>query len=220
MDKPKQVDNYKFPLIIGFSGKMGSGKDYIAKEVVGNYLRTLEIDFIHMAFGDAIKVHLMATTDVTYESLYIKKTTDTRKLLQEFGTETRKIYDKIRIKHLNNWIEVYGHRGVKVILISDVRFPIEYEYIKEKGGIIFRIIAPERTMKKIKEETNEMVEDIEKISTHISEIALDHYSDYDGIIYNDETDIKNEINSHLKTQLFLTIKTKIILMDINFNDNL
>jgi hypothetical protein len=179
------------PFIIGFSGKIGSGKDYIVKEVVGNYLRTQGIQYIHLAFGDALKVtlltanfsHAIDNDGVTFETLYIKKTEKTRILLQTEATNRRKIDENAWIKQLDAWISVHAMRGVRVVLISDVRFPNEIEYIKQKGGIIFRILAPERTMKKMKEEM-----DSNEAREHISETALDsnELNYYDGVIYNDK----------------------------------
>ena len=59
-----------------------------------------------------------------------------------------------------------------------------------RGGVIFRIIAPMRTMKKMQEETGNNVEEIGKIKAHISETALDNMDTdgdtlFDAIIYND-----------------------------------
>lgn len=169
---------------------MGSGKDYIAKEVVGNYLRTRGIQYIHIAFSDALKVQLMATDGVPFDALYMKKTAISRKLLQSRAMEMRKDNDKIWINYVDAWITVYGSRGTQVILISDVRFPIEMDYIKMRGGLIFRIIAPMRTMKKMKEETENNAEEIAKIKGHISETAFDNMDTdgdtlFDAIIYND-----------------------------------
>jgi hypothetical protein len=179
------------PFIIGFSGKIGSGKDYIAKEVVGNYLRTQGIQYMHLAFGDALKVTLLTANipdaidnnGVTFETLYVKKTEKTRVLLQTEATNARKLDENIWIKHLDTWVSVHGMRGVRVVLISDVRFPNEIEYIKQKGGIIFRILAPERTIKKMQEEMNH-----NEVGEHMSETALNssELNDYDGVIYNDK----------------------------------
>lgn len=198
MNKEKEI------LIIGLSGKIGSGKDYITQEIIGNYLKERGIEYIHMAFSDAIKVHLMINESISYEKLFIKKTIETRKKLQNLGMEMRNIDNKIWIKHLDSWIKIYGNRGIKVILISDVRFDIEYKYIKEKGGIVFRIIAPNRTLKKIKEETNNNNKELNDIKTHISETELDDNNYYDEIILNDNDDYENKYEN-----IFKIINTKI-----------
>ena len=198
MNKEKEI------LIIGLSGKIGSGKDYITQEIIGNYLKERRIEYIHMAFSDAIKVHLMINESISYEKLFIKKTIETRKKLQNLGMEMRNIDNKIWIKHLDSWIKIYGNRGIKVILISDVRFDIEYKYIKEKGGIVFRIIAPNRTLKKIKEETNNNNKELNDIKTHISETELDDNNYYDEIILNDNDDYENKYEN-----IFKIINTKI-----------
>ena len=171
--------------IIGFSGKIGSGKDYIVKEIVGNYLRSQCVQYVHLAFGDAIKVLLMGSDSVnhgvTFENLYVKKTEKTRILLQTVATNARKLDENVWIKYLDAWVSVHGLRGAKVVLISDVRFPNEIEYIKQKGGIIFRIYAPDRTLKKMNEEMDGI-----EVGAHISETVLDKLNYYDGMIYNDK----------------------------------
>lgn len=193
MNKDPNNNDY---LIIGFSGKIGSGKDYIAREIVGTHLKNEGIQYIHMAFSDAIKVNIMATTDTSYESLYVKKTVESRNMLQKCGMESRATDDHIWIKYLDSWLKVYVSRGFKVILISDVRFPIEVDYIVKNGGKIFRIIAPERTLKKMSEETDNNIEEIEKIKRHISETELDNYN-FDLIINNDK-ETQEEILNKIK----------------------
>ena len=194
MDKEDKI------IIIGLSGKIGSGKDYIAKEIIGNYLKEKRIGYIHMAFSDAIKVHLMVSESIPYEKLFIKKSIETRKKLQNLGMEMRENNDKIWIKYLDSWMKVYENRGIKVVLISDVRFNNENDYIKEKGGMVFRIIAPNRTLKKVKEESENNNEEINKIKNHISEIELNDndIDKYDEIIYNDNEDHENKYENIFK----------------------
>ena len=55
-------------------------------------------------------------------------------------------------------------------VITDTRFPNEVQGVKERGGINIRIIRPE---------TDHLAGD------HLSETALDHYTDWDHIIVND-----------------------------------
>lgn len=190
------------PLIIGLSGKVGSGKDYIAKEIIGRYLTEHRIPYVHLAFCDALKVQLMTTMpDVaTFDNMFINKTKKTRTLLQTVAMDERKRDDMIWIKYIDAWIQVHTSRGINVIIISDVRFDIEMNYIKSKGGIIFRIISPLRTQTKIKEESLRIDEDDSALaqgelkgeclienSVHISETNLDEckLSVFDEVIYND-----------------------------------
>ena len=63
-------------------------------------------------------------------------------------------------------------------IITDVRYPNEVKAIKDKKGILIRINRP-----KLKNNDN-----------HISEIALDHYDDFDYIIDNNSSLIKYEEN--------------------------
>ena len=54
-------------------------------------------------------------------------------------------------------------------LITDVRFPQEVEAIKQRGGIVIRVVRPATEDK----------------DAHISETALDNYNEFDFVIMND-----------------------------------
>ena len=116
----------------------------------------------------------MVHHNININELYGKKTPEIRKLLQLEGTEKgRNIYGPdIWIRYVKAWSELYNSRGIKYIIIPDVRFKNEYNYIKENGGIIFRMYAPNRNEKRLKEEssTEEMYE---QIKNHQSETDLD-----------------------------------------------
>ncbi|MFW5847665.1 MAG: hypothetical protein ACOCVF_01985 [bacterium] len=85
------------------------------------------------------------------------------------------------------------HKGEKYMvygdypkwIISDVRFPNEAKRIKELGGILILVKRPE---------TDELA------GNHISETALDDYSGFDEIIYNDSTldELLNKTKSIIK----------------------
>ena len=75
-------------------------------------------------------------------------------------------------------------------IIPDVRFPNEVEAIKERGGIVIRV--------------NRSTTKSDSNSNHESEIALDHYHDFDAIINNDKT------IGHLTHEVMDILKTTII----------
>jgi len=109
-----------------------------------------------------------------------------RKLMQLLGTECGRY-----VIHPNIWINAtfadYKPQHVRDVkyqglfienlttmpnwIISDVRFPNEAKSIKDRGGVLIRIIRP--------------LTDSKIISNHESENALDYYNDWDYVINND-----------------------------------
>lgn len=76
-------------------------------------------------------------------------------------------------------------------IITDLRFPNEAEAIKEKGGLLIKIIRLQQ-----EPPTSEKL--------HESEVALDNWNDWDEIIYNDGT--LEDLESQIKE---LVIKYKL-----------
>ena len=172
-------------MIIGISGKAESGKDTAAKmlEVIygnpgisyedfkdKNYKGFADIQTVH--FADMLKetamtMCILGEDDVNTQ--YGKKQTiewlgiTVRELLQKLGTCVRQGIDNLFwIKSLFANIE-----GWENVIIADVRFPEEVQSIKERGGLIIRIDRNGAGA-----------------GDHISEIALDDYTNWDFHIGN------------------------------------
>lgn len=173
--------------IIGITGKLGSGKDFITNNViipvVKKYYR-----FLQCAFADQLKINVMTKNHIDYHSVYEQKTPETRIFLQQQGTENaRNLNENIWVDYLHNWITVHHHRGgVELFIVSDVRFKNEYEYIRNKGGIMVKVVAPERNHKRLSDESNGCEFTYKHISSHPSECDLDDIDDskYDMVIDN------------------------------------
>ena len=88
-----------------------------------------------------------------------------RELLQKLGTEA--IRNNL---HENAWVNalMVDYRTTDNWIITDCRFPNEYEYVKKYGGKVIRINRP----------------DVSAVNAHPSETAIDNY-DFDGYILND-----------------------------------
>ena len=135
--------------IIGVCGKGGSGKDTIA-----NYL----VDYHHynrVAAADAMKVDLCNYLDMDLETLEKIKNkeltlvdeydTDVefrdygsfsiRRFLQLYGMDMRyRIADTYWLERsIKEKVNELGTNGQTNIVVSDVRFEIEYDWIKNKG---------------------------------------------------------------------------------------
>ena len=196
-------------LIIGFSGKIGVGKNYLAEVVLPRLLPHNCIP-IHLAFADQIKIELYSrrqSDDINYTSLYVNKTDETRNALIEYGTEiNRKKNKDIWVDALDMRIQTIISRGTRtdlipIIIITDVRFKNEAEYIAEQG-IIIRVEAPYRNEEKLLTEFHEDAEALEKVKCHSSETELDdyvfhHVIDNDFYAENVEQHLINIVNKYL-----------------------
>lgn len=164
----------------GFSGKAGSGKNYVSEKLFLPLLT--EKSTLFMAFADHFKIEAIVKDKLDYDKVFGQKDEKTRVVLQKRGTEEgRDVFGPdIWINILEQWMKLYASRGIERFIITDVRFPNEVEFIKKKGGKVIRIESPNRVRnrrywEKIKDE-------------HISEKALDDYKNFDYIIHNDYYD--------------------------------
>ena len=176
--------------IIGIAGKMGSGKDYIANNIIIPYLELkLNQSYLPFCFADQIKINIMSKMNITYHDVYVEKTNITRNLLQQEGTENgRLVYgEDIWIKYFDNWVKIFKNRGIKNIITTDCRFKNELQYIKNQGGIIIKLVAPLRNDQRLKRESNGDEAIYKSLQNHSSECDLDTLDDaeFDLIIDND-----------------------------------
>jgi phosphomevalonate kinase len=183
-------------LIFGFSGKLGTGKDYVAKHIFLPILQSKLSDkkTLFLGFADRLKEECMARENVTYEDLYGKKTEVIRRKLQVLADEIRTKYgEDYFVKCIR--FQIQHHKKcnqVECILLTDVRFPEEIKMIKELGGKVYRIEAPLRNESRLLEESKGDIDKKLQISTHRSETVLDNWKDFDGMIKNDPTDHPEE----------------------------
>lgn len=148
--------------LIGIAGKKYSGKDTLAKLM-------LEYDpsIFVTHFADRLKDEIASICDVSREQIDQNKELF-RPMLQWWGTEYRKRF----CNNENYWINSL-HESIQdlpcPVVVSDVRFPSEAEYIRSQGGILIKIIRP----------------GLESSDNHLSETALDTYQEWDKIVVND-----------------------------------
>ena len=172
-------------MIIGISGKAGSGKDTAAKMLEVLYANP-DISYEDFAnkryknFTDILIVHFADALKETAQVLFRlgewetntqegKKTTinwigkTVRELLQEVGQGLRDAIDP------NLWIKALfaNTEDWSNYIIADVRYPNELEAIKERDGVLIRIDRNGAGA-----------------GNHSSETALDDYNDWDIHIEN------------------------------------
>ena len=166
--------------IIIFSGKQYSGKDTVAKIMLDKLK-----DFRRCAMGDIIKLTYGKEKNLTYEEIE-KNKAQYRPDLIKLGNWGREQDPDYWLKKI---IEQNGN-----IMVTDVRVQHEYDVFKSAGAITIRVKADRQTRQKRGELVGE---------NDITEIGLDHITDWDYIIENNsnyETLVKkvNEIIDQLK----------------------
>lgn len=196
--------------VYGFSGKMGSGKNYVSEKIFIPKLNHIcPKNTLVMALADHFKVDACAKYNVNYDRIFIKKDDESRKMLQLAGTEEgrMKYGEDIWIRTLKTWMRIYAERGIERIIICDVRFPNEIDFIRSLDGKIIRLNAPNRNKNTVMRESGGDPIKFKSILSHASETALDGYTDFDYVIDNDYDDyerVPGEIDKIIENLTFRT----------------
>jgi hypothetical protein len=181
-------------VFIGICGKMGSGKDYIAKNFILPILKNMNRNPLQLSFADQLKVNVMHKYNLTFNECYIEKNERSRNFLQIEGTQNGrdKMGEDIWIKYTHKWSEIFKERGFDTFVITDCRFKNEVNYIKNNNGLLIKIIAQERNKRRLVQESNNNLVIYYKLQNHKSECDLDDLDDnqFDLIINNDKADDK------------------------------
>lgn len=156
-------------LIIGLSGAMGSGKDSAGLIINQSYP---DKNFVVVAFADALKKAYSVITGIPWvntqkfkEEMCPVLKMPRREILQKIGTNAlRNNFDK------DIWINILAakHQNDNLI-ITDVRFDNEVEWIKKQGGVVIKI-----------ERTDDVAKSI--FAYHESEAGVNRY---DFLVRND-----------------------------------
>ena len=108
-------------MIIGLGSKARQGKDSIGEYLVNKY------GFQRLGFADQLKLfceihHNMKKKDAT--------------LLQKVGLEFRKSDPLFWIRKVDN---IISNSPKENYVITDVRFKNEFEYVKDRGGVVWDV---------------------------------------------------------------------------------
>jgi hypothetical protein len=120
--------------IIGLSGKAGTGKDFVAR----NILRPL--GYQNVAYAWPLKLAAMQN-GFTYEEAFITKPPRVRQWLQEHGTKMRDtVSPTYWVDQLEQLITVLNREGgIEKFVITDVRFYNEFTHVHQLGGKLVRL---------------------------------------------------------------------------------
>lgn len=200
------------PFVIAINGKLGSGKDYICKYVIEKAVKKAGIRYLPVAFADQIKVNVMTNTSLDYHSLYIQKSDISRRFLQTEGTNHRNVNKNIWIDYMHNWITVLEHKGIQLFIITDLRYKNELDYITshfKHRNILIKVIAEDRTNKKLLQEANGDIDAYNLIKNHTSECELDDTQSEDlfDFVVDNSSGCNNEKNlKKLENDIFDILK--------------
>jgi len=158
------------------AGKAGSGKGEIAKIIKEYYIYKLEECAI-TSYSKYIKNFALELTDWDGS-----ETTKPRDFMQKAGDVIRMVNPEYFTSRMITDIEIYS-KYVQNLVIGDARMPGEIEEIKENYDNVYAIYV-------VNQFANSSLS-IEQ-QAHITETALENYTDFDYTIANDNIDVLKE----------------------------
>jgi len=147
---------------IALSGKAGSGKSTIAKQL------EVEYGFLRFSFASKLK-KICASTFPSFENLHKE---EQRIILQRVGAYFRDIDPYVWINPINEILKIYSR-----VVVDDLRYYNEAMFLKKHDFKLIRIIRPLN----LRKQAGYNVEDI-----HASECELDDFQNWDLIVWNVE----------------------------------
>ena len=179
----------KNPIIFVVSGKANSGKNTTC-DIIQSRVKLMGLKCVDLQIASYIKMYAKKISGWTGE-----EETKPRKLLQELGTEIirKQIDNDFFIKRIVSDIMVYSYY-FDIITISDIRFPEEIKTICNSFNNTIKVRVERPNF-----ENNLSYDE----KSHVSETALDGFSDYDYTIINDGSleDLNIKVNNILNEVL-------------------
>lgn len=131
-------------MIIGLTGRAGSGKDYTYEWLANQGYRV-----VRFAWADNLRreIEEVLADNMNLPALWDKPyPPEVRALLQWWGTDLRRKKDpEYWIKKMKGDLAPFvegGWRENETAVITDVRFPNEADALRDLGGTIVRVWAP------------------------------------------------------------------------------
>lgn len=152
---------------IALAGKICSGKTTVADKLVK------QKKYTKISIASELK---------RYAKEIFKMEKKDRELLQNFGSFVTSIKPDAWLELTREQIESAGNN----VVIDDLRFPLEAEYLKKNGFLIFRInVDPETQKRRIIENYPDDYDNHLERLNHASETALDYYA-FDKVFKNSQ----------------------------------
>jgi hypothetical protein len=180
-------------MIIGISGKLGSGKDTVA-----NTIKKIDPTFQTKAYAYKLKqiVSILTSCPIEHTMSQEGKNSYVPEFDMTIGQMLQKLGTNVMREGFNEnvWINALMIELNKIegnYIVTDCRFKNEAEAIKKAGGILIRVERP----------VNPIAANSNRDLTHPSETDLDDYAGFDHIILNDSDlqGLNNKVVSVMKT---------------------
>lgn len=162
--------------LIGIAGLMNSGKSTVAALIMNklrNHARCENVKLAQPLYDIQNVIYEIAGLDLPYPK--------DRELLQWIGSEWG------RKKNPDIWVNAWGKKvaslaadGVEVILCDDLRFDNEAQKIKDAGGKIVQVVAPDS----IRQARGSLVGNSHQSEKGISPSLVDAIIHNDGNLYS------------------------------------
>lgn len=168
-------------MVIGISGKIGSGKDAFAELFITHVKYTYGVLFENKKFAYNLKKIVSILTGVPIEDVFSRE--GKMKYLEDWGMTIGEIQQKLGTEAVRNnihndaWVlSLFGtyKPDEDCWIVTDVRFKNEAEIVKKMGGILIRLNG---------DPLNSKAGD-DRNMTHQSEIDLDDYEGFDYVYEN------------------------------------
>lgn len=169
--------------MIGITGKIGSGKDTIADYLVSKH------NYTKLSLAEPIKSALAAMLDEPIENFYDRELKEQhiselglsrRQLAEALGTEWGRYSLKNYTGNQDFWVKLLEYKIFKNnfqrIVIPDVRFDNEVNFIRKNNGIIINVIRP-------------------NFVTESDHVSNNNNLSYDVRIYNNSSTVEEFLNS-------------------------
>ena len=163
-------------MLIGVSGKIGSGKSTVASILVGKLP-----EYKIKNFADKLKVITSFLTNKELKNMYSEE--GKNEYLPEWEMTVGEFQQKLGTEGMRNSIHKDGwviallseyNKNKDNWVIADVRFPNEAQAIQNKNGILIKIMGDPANARKNSKRNH----------LHESEIALDKWEKWDYTILN------------------------------------
>lgn len=170
-------------IVIGLSGKKYSGKDTFCSAI--QKVSDLPVKRIALAdpLKDEVYQFILKPHNIDRQALDDARKKHFRLILQGWGTDFKRYFfgtDYWIIK-LDETLKSPAFKDFQgIVVITDIRFRDEAEYVNKINGILVRIVRPEKSF------WRSLVNRLRKLDNHPSETALDDYK-FDNYICNDGT---------------------------------
>ena len=173
----EQRDSVGGVCLIGISGKIGSGKTTLAEALQRRFDGVVVCNF-----ADALKREVAAIYDVPLARFYDRAEKDcaiSGDVLLTIGEALQHIGALRRAESEDYWLkrtaEFVAAQTCKFVVIGDVRFTNEADWVRERGGFLVRL---EGDPGKVRARST-------RSHAHSSETQLDAYDHFDALINTD-----------------------------------